>query len=78
MSPPCSAYPGPSTLRLVNQHLRSTGQSATRFGMIVARDPRLVHDMRAGRQPRPPLDMRIRAYLAEVAAINASLAECGA
>ncbi|HMT43783.1 MAG TPA: hypothetical protein PKA59_04475 [Chakrabartia sp.] len=38
--------------------------SATRFGLILARDPNLVREMRAGRQPRAGLRRRIEAMLA--------------
>ena len=42
----------------------STEMSATRFGLLLARDPNLVREMRAGRQPRAGLRRRIEAMLA--------------
>ena len=36
----------------VERFLRETGMSATAFGRKVAHDPRLVLDMRNGREPR--------------------------
>jgi hypothetical protein len=50
--------------RKIDLFLRRTGMSATRFGLILARDPNLVREMRAGRQPRAGLRRRIEAMLA--------------
>lgn len=55
-------------LRDIEQHLRTTGMSATRFGRNAVRDPRLVLDLRLGRELRPATAQRIRAYLASVEA----------
>lgn len=48
----------------IEKFLRVSGMPWTRFGRIVAHDPRLVSDMRNGRLPRPALAARIEAYLA--------------
>ena len=37
-------------LREIEAYLRRTRMSASRFGRTVARDPRLVHDLRRGRE----------------------------
>ena len=51
-------------LRRIEQFLAHTGMAWTRFGRIVAHDPRLVQDMRNGRQPRPTTVARIEAFFA--------------
>lgn len=38
--------------------------SPTRFGRLVARDPRLVADLRRGRRPSPRMIRRIEAFMA--------------
>lgn len=50
-------------LRRIERHLRTTRTAPTRFGRIVARDPRLVFDMRRGREPRARMARRIARYL---------------
>ncbi len=50
-------------LRRINQYLRRTGLSATRFGREAARDPRLVWDLRAGRKLGARLEKRIGEWL---------------
>ena len=50
-------------LRQIEQFLHTTGMPWTKFGRLVAHDPRLVGDMRNGRQPRPDLAMRIRDFI---------------
>lgn len=47
----------------IERHLRRSGTPATRFGREAARDPRLVHDLRNGREPRAALAARLIAYL---------------
>ena len=51
-------------IRSVETFLTRHGMSATQFGRDAADDPRLVSDMRAGRAPRPPLDQRLRGFMA--------------
>lgn len=48
-----------SLLQSVERHLHRTGMSASRFGRNIAGDPRLVFDMRRGRQPKEPLQQRL-------------------
>lgn len=50
-------------LKRIEQHLRETRMSATAFGRAAAGDPRLVFDLRRGREPRAPMRDRIEAYL---------------
>ena len=48
----------------IERHLRVTRQSPTRFGRDAVRDPRLVFDLRRGREPRDRLTARVLAYIA--------------
>ncbi len=50
-------------LKEIEAHLRRTGMAPTRFGREAVRDPRLVHDMKRGREPGRALCERVRAYL---------------
>ena len=50
-------------LRKIEDFLNATGMPWTKFGRIVAHDPRLVGDMRNGRQPRPALTSRIIGFI---------------
>ena len=50
-------------LRRIERFLRITGTSPTRFGRQAAQDPRLVFDLRNGREPRAPTAARIVAFL---------------
>jgi hypothetical protein len=50
-------------LRRIERYLRASGTPPTRFGREAARDPRLVHDMRRGREPRSAMTARVSAYL---------------
>jgi hypothetical protein len=52
-----------SLLPRIEQYLRKTGKTASRFGKDVAGDPRLVFDMRRGRAPLRNLSNRIEALL---------------
>jgi 2,4-dienoyl-CoA reductase-like NADH-dependent reductase (Old Yellow Enzyme family) len=47
----------------IERYLRRTGITATRFGREAARDPRLVHDLRRGREAGGRMTQRVRAYL---------------
>ncbi len=38
-------------LRFIEIFLKETGIAPTRFGRDAVRDPRLVHDLRRGREP---------------------------
>ena len=48
----------------IRDYLARTGLSATRFGQEAVGDPRLVHDMRRGRQLRPATARRVVAFMA--------------
>ncbi len=61
-------------LRRIERHLRTSGTSATRFGREAVRDPRLVHDLRLGREPGAALVARVSAHIAR-AEMEATLCE---
>jgi hypothetical protein len=48
----------------IEKFLRNRDMSASRFGRLAVRDPRLVHDLRNGREPGPKMAARIDAFLA--------------
>lgn len=47
----------------IEKFLRRTNMPVTKFGRLVAHDPRLVLDMRNGREPRPEMCERIDAFI---------------
>jgi hypothetical protein len=47
----------------VESFLRRHGMAPTVFGRLAAQDPRLVLDLRRGREPRPPMDQRVRGFM---------------
>ena len=49
--------------RQIELFLRHSGMSATRFGRLVANDPRLVNDIREGREVRASMADKIRAFI---------------
>ncbi|MEY2943202.1 MAG: hypothetical protein RLY97_1216 [Pseudomonadota bacterium] len=51
------------TLKRVEKFLTQTGMAWTKFGRLVAGDPRLVADLRNGREPRPDLTSRIENFI---------------
>jgi hypothetical protein len=51
-------------LRRIERHLRRYRVPATRFGRQAANDPRLVHDLRRGRELGPKLVARIEHWIA--------------
>jgi len=51
-------------LRKIEKFLDHSGMAWTKFGRLVAHDPRLVGDMRNGRQPREALGQRIDSFIA--------------
>ncbi len=51
--------------RRIETFLKTSGTPATRFGREAVRDPRLVHDVRKGREIGPRLAKRIIAFIAE-------------
>lgn len=50
-------------LRIVEKFLRENNVAPTKFGRMVAGDPRLVLDMRMGREVRPPMQAKIIAFI---------------
>lgn len=51
----------------IERYLRQTGMPRTKFGRLAVNDPRLVDDLRNGRDPGPELCARIEAQLARPA-----------
>lgn len=54
----------------IERRLSETGMSASRFGRLAANDPRLVDDLRKGRDPSSRMVARVRAFLEECASIE--------
>lgn len=54
-----------TTLSKINAYLQARKMAPTRFGRLAVRDPRLVHDLRNGREPGPRMVARIEAFLSE-------------
>ena len=52
-----------SLRRRIEQFLKRTRISATRLGLDVAGDPKLVFLVRQGRVPRPRMEAKITAYM---------------
>lgn len=52
-----------SLLGEIEACLRLTNVPPSRFGRESVRDPRLVHDLRRGRQPGPAMEKRVREYV---------------
>jgi hypothetical protein len=53
-------------LRRIEHYLRRSGTPATRFGREAVRDPRIVKDMRNGREPGSKMVARLSDYLNDV------------
>jgi hypothetical protein len=53
-----------SVLRKIELYLKETAMPPTRFGRLAVNDPRLVGDLRNGREPGVRLIARIEAFLA--------------
>lgn len=49
--------------RLIERFLRDQGLPPTKFGRLAARDPRLVLDIRMGREIRPEMEEKLRAFI---------------
>ena len=47
----------------IERFLRDTGMAPTRFGRNAVRDPRIVFDMRNGREPSERMRRRLDAYI---------------
>ncbi|WOK36066.1 hypothetical protein [Sphingomonas sp. C3-2] len=52
-------------LRRIEKHLRRYAIPPTRFGREAVRDPRLVLDMRNGREPGARLSARVHRFIDE-------------
>ncbi|MBB3926205.1 hypothetical protein GGR43_001922 [Sphingobium jiangsuense] len=52
-----------SILRRIEKFLRDTGMAPTRFGRDAARDPRLVFDIRNGREPSARMIRRLEHFM---------------
>lgn len=52
-----------SVLWRIERYLRETDMPATKFGRLAVNDPRLVGDLRNGRELRPKTAARIDAFL---------------
>ena len=50
-------------LRTIEAFLRTTGMAPTRFGREAVRDPRIVLDMRNGREPSQCMCRRLNNYI---------------
>lgn len=47
----------------IERYLNETRVSPTRFGRMAGGDPRFVHDLRSGREPRFATCERVRSFL---------------
>ncbi|PZU58842.1 MAG: hypothetical protein DI547_08680 [Sphingobium sp.] len=50
-------------LRTIERFLKETGMPPTRFGRAAVRDPRLVLDMRNGREPGERMTRRVEHFM---------------
>ena len=50
-------------IRKIEVFLRRTRMPPTRFGRLAARDPRLVFDLRGGREPRAVTERRVEHFM---------------
>ena len=53
-----------SVLLKIDRYLKATAMPRTKFGRLAVSDPRLVDDLRRGREPGPRMVRRIEAFLA--------------
>jgi 2,4-dienoyl-CoA reductase-like NADH-dependent reductase (Old Yellow Enzyme family) len=58
--------------RKIERFLTQYNMPATKFGRLVARDPRLVLDMRRGRELRPPMIACAETFMAVYANMAAN------
>ncbi len=54
-----------AVLRKVEKFLRRSDMPETKFGRLAINDPRLVRDLRNGRELRARTEARIEAFLAQ-------------
>lgn len=50
-------------IRTIEKFLREHEMPATKFGRLAANDPRLVLDLRMGREPRRPMKSRVEHFM---------------
>ncbi|HTM96403.1 MAG TPA: hypothetical protein VL100_11385 [Croceibacterium sp.] len=50
-------------IRKIEQFLRRHDMPATKFGRLAVRDPRLVLDLRMGREPRAAMEQRVEHFM---------------
>lgn len=50
-------------LRKIETFIRQTGMAETRFGRLAAHDPRLIGDLRNGREPRPAMEELVEHFM---------------
>ncbi|ABD26808.1 hypothetical protein Saro_2372 [Novosphingobium aromaticivorans DSM 12444] len=50
-------------LRQIERFLERTGMPCTKFGRLAAHDPRLVGDLRNGREPRSAMVTRVEHFM---------------
>lgn len=53
-----------SLLMKIDRFLKASGMPETKFGRLSVKDPRLVHDLKRGRQPGPRMTARVEAFIA--------------
>ena len=53
-----------AVLPKIHKFLRRSGMPESKFGRLAVNDPRLVRDLRNGREPRSRTVARIEAFLA--------------
>lgn len=54
-----------SLLITINRFCLATRMPPSKFGRLAVNDPRLVHDLRMGRQPRRKMVERVERFIAE-------------
>lgn len=54
-----------TVMQKIDRYLRATAMPPTKFGRLAVRDPRLVGDLKSGREPRARMVARIEAYIAQ-------------
>lgn len=54
-----------SLLVAIDRYLRGTGMPPTKFGRLAVNDPRLVGDLKRGRQPGRAVADRVEAFIAD-------------
>lgn len=56
--------------RLVERFLREQQLPPTKFGRLAVRDPRLVFDMRMGREIRPEMEQTLRKFMLQYRSVD--------